>query len=219
MRVRSVDREPMRSADSLAKLSGGATLNPHLMDESPPMSALSAQRIYERALYVVAPATTAAVMVLFRSGEADQALVVLAALIASSLLLWPSGMPMHLMPIAGNALRLFAPVAGTALVLAPGAISAEWPLDPRDMAGPLVGALLIVVLARFLERRFDTGAPVRLALIGSRHLAIKLADELRANGISGYRVVGYITPDEVEPEPQPDPRRGRREHPVARGAG
>ena len=53
------------------------------------MSALSAQRIYERALYVVAPATTAAAMVLFRSGEADQALVVLAALIASSLLLWP----------------------------------------------------------------------------------------------------------------------------------
>ena len=172
------------------------------------MSALSAQRIYERALYVIAPAATAALMVLFRSGEADQALVVLAALIATSILLWPSGMPMHLMPIAGNALRLLAPVAGTALVLAPGVVSAEWPLDPRDMASPLVGAILIVVLARFLERRFDTGAPVRLALIGSRHLAIKLADELRANGISGYRVVGYITPDEIEPEPRAESDNG-----------
>jgi lipopolysaccharide/colanic/teichoic acid biosynthesis glycosyltransferase len=168
------------------------------------MSALSAQRIYERALYVVAPAATAALMVLFRNGEADQGLVVLAALIASSILLWPSGMPMHLMPIAGNALRLLAPIAGIALVLSPGIVSPEWPLDPRDMVGPLLGALLIVVLARFLERRFDTGAPVRLALIGPRHLAVKLADELRANGISGYRVVGYITPDELESEPESD---------------
>ena len=32
---------------------------------------------------------------------------------------------MHLMPIAGNVLRLLAPIAGTALVLAPGAISPE----------------------------------------------------------------------------------------------
>ena len=78
------------------------------------------------------------------------------------------------------------------------------------MTRPLIGALLIVVLARFLERRFDTGAPVRLALIGSRQLAGKLADELRANGISGYRVVGYITPDDVEPEPQRGRRRASR---------
>jgi hypothetical protein len=166
------------------------------------MSALSAQRIYERALYVIGPAATASLMVLFRSGEADQALIVLSAFVATSILLWPSGMPMHLMPIAGNALRILAPLAGAALVLAPGIVSSEWPLDPVDLAGPVVGAILIVLLARFLERRFDTGAPVRLALIGPRHLAVKLSDELRANGISGYRVVGYITPDEFEPEPE-----------------
>ena len=190
----------MPSADSLAKASGGAIVNAHLVDKTPPMSALSAQHIYERALYVAAPGMTAALMVLLRSGEIGDAIVVLVALISSGLLLWPDRMPMHLMPIAGNALRLLAPVAGMALVLAPGAISREWPLDPGDMTAPLLGALLIVLLARFLEHRFDTGAPVRLALIGSRQLAVKLADELRANGIGGYLVVGYITPDGVEPE-------------------
>jgi lipopolysaccharide/colanic/teichoic acid biosynthesis glycosyltransferase len=171
------------------------------VEKTPPMSALSAQHIYARALYVGAPALTAAAMVLFR-GSAGEALAVLLSFVATSLLLWPERMPMRLMPIASNALRLFAPVAGTALVLAPGILSAEWPVDPADMTGPLVGALLIVVLARFLERRFDTGAPVRLAVIGSRQLAAKLSDELRANKISGYQVIGYITADTAEPEPQ-----------------
>ena len=194
----------MRSADSLANPPASqdpvddprpprTIVNPQVMDSTPPMSALSARRIYERALYVVAPATTAAAMVLIRSGAVDQALIVLASLMATSLLLWPGAMPMQLMPIAGSVLRLLAPVAGTALVLAPGAISDAWPLDPADMAAPLSGALLIVVLARFLERRFDTGSPVRLAVIGSGQLASKLSDELRANRIGGYRVVGYIS--------------------------
>ena len=217
-RVRSVDKEPMRSANSLAKRSGGATLNPHLMDESPPMSALSAQRIYERALYVVAPATTAALMVLFRSGEADQALVVLAALIASSLLLWPSGMPMHLMPIAGNALRLFAPVAGTALVLAPGAISAEWPLDPGDMAAP--------ARRRAADRRAGAlpGAPLRHRRPGAAR-----ADRLPPPGDQARRRVARERDQRLpggrlhharrrRARARPQGRRDGREHPLARRA-
>jgi lipopolysaccharide/colanic/teichoic acid biosynthesis glycosyltransferase len=166
------------------------------------MSALSAQRIYQRALYVAAPGATAAAMVLQRTGDLGQALVVLAALLATGMLMWPDLTPMHLMPIASNALRLSAPIAGTALVLSPGLVSRDWPLDPVDMTGPLVGALLIVVLARFLERRFASGAPVRLAVIGPRELATKLDDELRANGIATYRVVGYITPDRRWPKPR-----------------
>lgn len=192
----------MRSADSLAKRPGGATLDADLVERTSPMSALIAQRIYQRALYVAAPGATAAALVLIRDGDLGQALVVLVALLATAMLMWPDQTPMHLMPIAGNALRLLAPVAGCALVAAPGIVSDAWPLDPDELVRPLVGALVIVVLARFLERRFAAGAPIRTAVIGPRELATKLDDELRANGIGTYRVVGYITPDPRWPRPR-----------------
>ena len=185
----------MARLDSLAKPPGGATLTPDLMEPTPPMSALSAQRIYARVLYVAAPGLTAAAMTLLRAGDGGQALTVLVAFVAMALLMWPDRVPMHLMPIARTALRLLAPLAATALVLAPGAISTAWPIEPDEMVAPLVGALLIVALGRYLESRFAIHAPVRLAVIGPRELAEKLAEELRANGIGTYRVVGYLTPE------------------------
>jgi len=154
------------------------------------------QAFYERTLYVVAPGTVAAIMILLRQDDVAQMIMVLVVLMASGLFLWPNSAPMHLMPIAGTLLRLLAPVAGMAVVLAPGLVSPAWELKPDAVLAPLMGALVIVVMARFLEMRFDTGSPVRLALIAPRELALKLDGELRASRIRTFRLVGYITVDD-----------------------
>ncbi len=160
---------------------------------TPPRNTLRLQAFYQRVLYVVAPATVAAMMILLRQEDAAQAAAVFVTLVASGLLLWPDGTPMHLMPVASTALRLLAPIAGMALVVSPGLVSPAWELAPADVVAPLIGALLIVVMARFLETRFNTGSPVRLALIAPQELASKLDHELRASRIHNFRLVGYIT--------------------------
>jgi lipopolysaccharide/colanic/teichoic acid biosynthesis glycosyltransferase len=169
-------------------------------NRQPTMTVRYAQRLYERVIYVISPSAVAALIVLIRDDGADMALLVLLSMLASCAALWPQQSPLHLMPVARFLLRFALPAAGIAVALAPGAFG-DWEFTPSDALPPLFGAWLIVGFGMWLESSFDRDRPIRLALIGSRELAKKLAAEMREMRVREYIIVGYVGP---EPAPQPD---------------
>jgi lipopolysaccharide/colanic/teichoic acid biosynthesis glycosyltransferase len=72
------------------------------------------------------------------------------------------------------------------------------------MLPSLLGAWLITLFGILLDRRFDAEAPVRLAVIGGRELARKLALELEESKIRGFSVIGFIAPGPIPAAPDDD---------------
>jgi lipopolysaccharide/colanic/teichoic acid biosynthesis glycosyltransferase len=169
-------------------------------NRQPTMTVRYAQRLYERVIYVIAPSSVAALIVLVRHEGTGIAVLLLASMLVTCAALWPRQSPLHLMPVSRLVLRFALPAAGIGLALLPGAFG-NWQLTFADVFPSLVGAWLIVALGIWLESAFDRDRPIRLALIGSRELAKKLAAEMREMRVRDYIIVGYVGP---EPEPQPD---------------
>jgi lipopolysaccharide/colanic/teichoic acid biosynthesis glycosyltransferase len=166
----------------------------------PAMTARRAQALYERVLFVIAPAVVAAAIALSRDVPKVVALVLLACILATSAGLWPRHTPVRLMPVARFGLRFALPAIGICVALVPGLFD-PWEFTPATAVPSLVGAWLIVGLGIWLERSFDADRPIRLAVIGSRELAAKLAAEMRQLRVRDYVVVGFIGVDEPPPEP------------------
>jgi lipopolysaccharide/colanic/teichoic acid biosynthesis glycosyltransferase len=169
-------------------------------NRQPTMTVRYAQRLYERVIYVIAPSTVAALIALVRHEGTSIAVLLLVCMLTTSAALWPQQSPLHLMPVARSVLRFALPAAGVAVALLPGAFG-TWDLSAAEAVPPLVGAWLIVGFGMWLESAFDRDRPIRLALIGSRELAKKLAAEMREMRVRDYIIVGYVGP---EPPPQPD---------------
>jgi lipopolysaccharide/colanic/teichoic acid biosynthesis glycosyltransferase len=169
-------------------------------NRQPTMTVRYAQRLYERVIYVIAPSTVASLIVLDRQNDAGMALVLLVCMLTTTAALWPRQSPLHLLPVARFVLRFALPAAGIGLAIVPDAFG-DWELSASEVLPSLVGAWLIVGFGMWLEASFDRDRPIRLALIGSRELAKKLAAEMREMRVREYIIVGYVGP---EPEPQPD---------------
>ena len=169
-------------------------------DEPATLSALRAQQLYSQILYVVAPALVAGVLSYRREDDVAQAAAVYVSIAAATIICRPDRLPLHLMPVARWAVLLLCPVVGGAVVLAPGLVS-TWDIDPGDMVAPVLGAVMIVILARFLESRFDAGSPVRLAVVGPGDLAGRLAGELSTSKIRAHKVVGWLSEEPGPPPP------------------
>jgi lipopolysaccharide/colanic/teichoic acid biosynthesis glycosyltransferase len=184
-------------AEQFIRRVAGRSRRGKVTDSPPGISTLRAQRIYEHVLYGLSPALVGALLIAIHDAEVSHGLAVAVALLISGFVFWPERSPLHLMPVARNAVRLLAPVAGFAIALAPGLVS-SWDIDPGNVVGPLLGTELVVLMAMVLEAHFDTQRPVRLAIYGQRELADKLAAEMRISSIRTYRVLGYIA---EEPEP------------------
>ena len=173
---------------------------PSLDDRQPAVTARSAQQFYERAVFVIAPAIVASAVAVIRLENAWFGVLVFACMVLACGGLWPRHSPIHLMPVARAAVRFTLPVFGICLALVPGLLaSSEFTLSTAIPA--LISAWLIVGFGMWLEASFDRDRPIKLAVIGSRELAQKLAVEMRQVGIRGFVVVGYVSP---EPEPRPD---------------
>jgi len=166
----------------------------------PPMTVRYAQRLYERALYVFAPSAVAGLTVLVRGHGVGIAVLLFVTTFVACAALWPRQSPLHLMPAARLILRFALPAIGIGVALVPGAFG-EWDLGVKSAVAALIAAWLIVGFGTWLESSFDRDRPIRLALIGSRDLARKLAKEMRDMRVRDYVLVGYVGP---EPPPQPD---------------
>ncbi|HEU0019221.1 MAG TPA: sugar transferase [Thermoleophilaceae bacterium] len=174
---------------------------PPASSRQPSMTASRAQGIYERVLYVVAPAAVAGAIVAIRLEDLPLGLFVAATVVATTTLLWPGRFPLHLMGIAQTLLRFALPILGVVIALLPLMIVGNWDVTPEAAVSAIIGTSIVVVFGLWLEAAFDADRPVRLAVIGSHSLARKLATEMRQTEIRGYVVVGHIGP---EPEPQKD---------------
>lgn len=176
----------------------------HPANRQPKMTVRYAQKLYERVIYVIAPSAVAALIALVRHEGASMALLVLVSMLVSCAALWPRQSPLHLMPVARFVVRFALPAVGIGLALVPGAFG-DWELSLASALPSLIGAWLIVGFGMWLESAFDRDRPIRLALIGSRELAKKLAAEMREIRVRDYIIVGYVGP-EPEPKPDGDPR-------------
>lgn len=157
----------------------------------PVLTALYAQRIYGRALYVVAPAVVAGIVTLVHTQELDQAAYILGAVFASTALLRSDHHALHLMPLARMGFNAFAAAAGVCLAMLPN-VFGQGLVEPSTGLSALAAAVVMTLLANPLETRFVAGAPIRLAVIGPSTFTDKLQAELIDSTIRGYSVVGYV---------------------------
>jgi lipopolysaccharide/colanic/teichoic acid biosynthesis glycosyltransferase len=80
------------------------------------------------------------------------------------------------------------------------------PLTTGDLIAPVLGAWTVVAIGVWLVRRFHRGHRVRLAVIGTAEFMQSLSAEMESTGLTGYSVIGCITPDRRSPERDgPDP--------------
>jgi exopolysaccharide biosynthesis polyprenyl glycosylphosphotransferase len=166
----------------------------------PVLSALYAQRIYTRILYGLAPAAVAAAITLIRTGLASSTVFVFGVLVLTSAVLRAHRLPLSLMPIARYAYNASVPFAGMALALTP-ALFGYTLIDEAAAVSALLGAVITTLMAALLENRFESDAPIRMAVIGPAAFTAKLQSELEEARIRGYRVIGYLEEQAASEQP------------------
>jgi exopolysaccharide biosynthesis polyprenyl glycosylphosphotransferase len=159
--------------------------------DDPVLTALHAQRLYERALYGVAPSVVASVVVFLRTDSASSAAFVFAAMALTAALLRARRPPLHLMPVARYAFNAGVPAAGICVTLLPGVFGTSM-LPPNTAVAALTAAVFITLISAWLEARFESDRPIWMAVVGPPQFARKLGAELEDTGIRGYSVIGYI---------------------------
>jgi exopolysaccharide biosynthesis polyprenyl glycosylphosphotransferase len=160
-------------------------------DTAPVLSALAAQRYYQRVLYGLAPAGVASAIALVRGVRVSAVVFLFAVMTITATALRANPRPLHLMPIARVVFNAFVPAAGIAVALIPGAFG-DALIGPETAVAALTAAVTTTFMADWLESRFESDRPVWTAVIGSASFANKLASEIEDTGIRGYKVVGYI---------------------------
>jgi lipopolysaccharide/colanic/teichoic acid biosynthesis glycosyltransferase len=164
---------------------GGQLAFPHL-------SVLRAQSLLELCAYRLAPAAVAGLMASGHLERASDGILVFGAMVAASAFLERDRFPIHLMPLAGFALRAAVPVLGAALTLGTFAL-AKTAQPVSSMFMPVIGAWLVLAFAAWMTGRFESDRKVRIAVIGSEEIARGLDEEMRAAGIRSYEVVGWLS--------------------------
>jgi exopolysaccharide biosynthesis polyprenyl glycosylphosphotransferase len=157
-----------------------------------------ARRSLERLALQVAPAAAAGLIAFDRSSSAAYGLLFLGAMLLASRLLSGGGYPLHLMRVASLLLRMAVPLCAAAFVQL-AVLAGGGNFEAGNLVAPVLGAWLITAVAVRLQSRFDSSRELRMAAIGSAELARGLASELKAAGVRGYRVVGYVSADDGSP--------------------
>jgi exopolysaccharide biosynthesis polyprenyl glycosylphosphotransferase len=160
-------------------------------DTAPVLSALAAQRYYQRVLFGLAPAGVASAIALVRGARLSAVVFLFAVMIITATAVRAHPRPLHLMPIARVVFNAFVPAVGIGVALIPGAFG-EAVIGLETALAALTAAVTTTFMADWLESRFETDRPVWTAVIGSASFANKLASEIEDTGIRGYKVVGYI---------------------------
>jgi exopolysaccharide biosynthesis polyprenyl glycosylphosphotransferase len=157
----------------------------------PVLSALYAQRLYSRVLYGVAPAAVATAITYVRTQDVSATVFLLGSMLLTAAVLRSQRLPLHLMPIARRVFNAFVPTAGVALALVPG-VFGDSLIDPKTAAAAVLGAIVTTLMGASLEDRFESEAPIRLAVLGPASFTEKLSSELKEARIRGYRVIGHL---------------------------
>jgi lipopolysaccharide/colanic/teichoic acid biosynthesis glycosyltransferase len=166
----------------------------------PNLTGPSAQRIIRLAALRVGPALAGGAITFAHTSSEWQGVLVFGCMaIALALLLRPR-YPLHLMRVGSVAVYLGGPVLGAlgAIAISKMARSIS-PLTSDDLIASVLGAWAVVAMGVWLVRRFHRGHRVRLAVIGTAEFMSSLSAEIEASGLTGYSVLGCITPDRRGP--------------------
>ena len=172
----------------------------------PSVTALRAQRMLGALAYGVAPAAAAALIAIGHLDSAGRGAVVFAAVLFANWLLTRSRYPLLLMPLASLLVRVCVPVLGAGIALGVFAAAGR-PASAGQLVASVVGAWIVSAFAVWSKLRFEAVRPVRIAVIGSRTVALGLRHELENAKIRSHMVVGWIADDRPMAEPGGGPRR------------
>ncbi len=173
---------------------------------SPSVTALRAQRLLGALAYGFVPATAAGLLAASHLHSVGQGAIVFGAVLVVNWLLTRDRYPLRLMPLASLIVHAAVPVLGVALAAGLFAAAGS-PVSAEALAAPVVGAWIVTAFAVTIKTRFEAIRPIRIAVIGSRTVAIGLAHELENAKIRSHIVVGWIADDRPTAEPGGGPRR------------
>jgi lipopolysaccharide/colanic/teichoic acid biosynthesis glycosyltransferase len=174
----------------------------------PNLTGPRAQRIEQLVALRLGPALAGGAITYAHTRSEWQGILVFGCMaLALGLLLRPR-YPLHLMRAASVAVYLGGPLLGALGAMAISELTRSIsPLTTGDLVAPVLGAWLLVAIGAWLARGFNRGRRVRLAVLGSADFMRGLSAEIDASGVTGYSVVGCITPDRRGP-PRSQPADG-----------
>ena len=156
----------------------------------------SAQRIVRLASLRLGPAVAGGAITYSHSHSEWQGFLVFACMAIAIALLMRPRHPLQLMRVASVALYLAGPaLGGIAAVLISHLTRSISPLTIDDVAASVLGAWSVVAVGVWLVRTFHRRRRIRLAVIGTSEFMWGLSAEIDAAGLTGYSVIGAITPD------------------------
>ncbi len=175
-------------------------------DQTRRLGALRVQQMLGALAYGVAPAAAAAAISVGLLGGVGRGAIVFLAVLFVNWALTHNRYPLGLMPLASVIVRGLIPLLGMALALVLFAAAGN-PIAAASAAPAVAGAWLVTAAAAWAKIRLEAVRPVRIAVIGSRTVAIGLAHELENAKIGSHEVVGWIADDRPTAEPGGGPRR------------
>lgn len=155
------------------------------------LQARDAQRLIGLLGAQLLPALAAGLLVYVRSRHAGTGLLLFAATLGASHVLWRLSYPLHLIPAVRVVLLAAGAPLGAASLLALRALGGPH-VAHSELIPPTIGALLIAALGAWVQVRLEAERPIRMAVIGASKLARGLAAELRLAGVHSYQVVGWL---------------------------
>jgi lipopolysaccharide/colanic/teichoic acid biosynthesis glycosyltransferase len=162
----------------------------------PNLTGPSAQRIERMVALRLGPALAGGAITYAHTRSEWQGILVLGCMAVALALLLRPRFPLHLMRVGPVAVYLGGPLLGAVGAWAISEMTRSIsPLTSGDLAAAVLGAWTVVAIGVVLVRRFDSGRRIRLAVIGTAEFMSGLKAEIEASGVTGYSVVGCITPD------------------------
>jgi lipopolysaccharide/colanic/teichoic acid biosynthesis glycosyltransferase len=159
------------------------------------MSTIYAQNVFKRVLDRFVPAAVAAVVVLLRSEDLAQAILVLVAMVVADSLLRGRGYPLHLVPLARYLLCAIVPTLGVGIAYLISELGSA-PISDRTALAAGLTAIVTSLVATRLSDRFASDRPIRTVVIGSGSFAGRLGAEMTENNIRSYELLGYVDGDD-----------------------
>jgi exopolysaccharide biosynthesis polyprenyl glycosylphosphotransferase len=137
----------------------------------------------------ILPAMAAGFLVYAHAGGPREALLVFLVFFAGCWGVTRFPYPLHLMPTARVLLAVAGPaIGGAVLILFEPAIG----IPKADLAWGAVLAMVIAILGRWNEIRFEAARPITAAVIGSSTFASSFAERLDLAGIRSLRIAGWL---------------------------
>jgi lipopolysaccharide/colanic/teichoic acid biosynthesis glycosyltransferase len=162
----------------------------------PNLTGPRAQRIEQLVALRLGPALGGGAITYAHTRSEWQAFLVFACMALALALLQRGRYPLHLMRVASVAVYLAGPLLGALGALAISEMTRSIsPLTTDDLIAPVLGAWAVVAIGAWLVRGFHRDRRVRLAVLGSAEFMRGLSAEIETSGVTGYSVVGCITPD------------------------